>query len=133
MNKHKVTQAIRLGWHMEAARLQVIEAIEWDELAYAGTKWGYGLAYLKQVFPDPQDWMPLERSRAFWGWWKLQWYRREQTWLDHYRANPDHAPFATVGERGFSWLAMHKIEDLVESTELTDSWCRDLVPALKVA
>ena len=152
MKTIKVTQADKIGWFRAAAILQIMDMLEWDEAMYAGMVYRLGVEYLNRMFPKADDCKLLEASNEFWGWWKLSWYIRDQEWLRQaeisrkrfmvVRSNGQLAvmnmlaiegynPFANAEAMRGSYQDMHDIEELVECMELDNSYCRDLVPALR--
>lgn len=122
----------------------------WDEAMYAGMVYGTGVKYLRLLFAKVSDRELMEASNQFWGWWKLQWYIREQDWLIMYEQHrtrflvsmpggevgvmntlivEGYDPFADREVMQHSYMQMHDVEELAECLE--DSYCRDLVPALR--
>lgn len=152
--KRKMTHAERITCYRLAAMHQVMGWLGWTELEYTSMIYRKGLEYLKRTMPYEEDQRKMMASNQYWGWWKLQWYVRDQAWLEaceqsrvrcqHVRLGEagqitvvevcslvnavSESPLKTqIGRRGI-YAKLHDITTIMEKLE--DSYCRDLVPML---
>ena len=78
----RITQADRKRWEMNFCMYRVMDLLEWDKGEYTWFKYECGLLYLYTLFRhDPYTMGQMERLASFWGWWKTEWYQREQEFL----------------------------------------------------
>ena len=67
---------------MRQTEYEVMELLEWDLMLYSMFKYECALKYLEVCMGgDVAAIRQLEECVAFWGWWRLHWYLREQEWL----------------------------------------------------
>ena len=68
---------------MTGSMLIVMALLEWTQEQYCGFQYESGVIYLRHYLNGSEpDIEIMERSDLFWGWWKLEWYKREGELLD---------------------------------------------------
>ena len=131
-----MTQAERVGCRMAASMYEVMGMVRWDRLQYCVFKYNAGMLYLAIYFQGDKGSIDImQRSSAFWGWWKVQWMAREQEWLKQWYAHDCYGRLP-VNMLASSYRMMNNARDLANvnmlpGAVLDDSYCRDLVPMLK--
>jgi hypothetical protein len=129
----KLTQAKRMQAYMDASMYQVMELLEWNLMKYCMFKYECGLAYLNAYLQgDPVSIDLLQRSAAYWGWWKLHWYIREKEYLQLCKMHGDKG----IHARRSMFMIVHNPNDLAHAVSpngkvLEDSYSKDLVPSLR--
>lgn len=152
--KNKLTHAQRITCYRLAAMYQVLQWLGWTELEYTSLMYRKGLEYLKRTMVYEEDQRKMMASNQYWGWWKLQWYVRDQGWLEacdlsrvrcqHVRVGVDGqvtvvevsslvnavsiSPLKSQLGRRNTYSQLHDITTIMDKLE--DSYCRDLVPML---
>lgn len=156
--KKGLTQAERLNIYRKALMHQVIELLKWTELEYCDHMNLMGLKYLDRMMPFADQRDMLAVSKEFWGWWKLQWYVREQEFVGwcnmatdgsglYVRSDgqmvellalalPKGTPVAmqhTLKGRNDEYLLRHDYRRLAADPDTEASYCRDFQLIIKAA
>lgn len=63
-------------------RLQVLNVLGWDELAYGEFQQEAGLNYLRHTYGAIPLIDDLPKHKAFWSWWVNHWMRRDRDFLE---------------------------------------------------
>ena len=139
-----MTHTDRIRCLRRATELQVMDLLEWDTLTYTMFKYECGLMYLTAYLKGDKDAIDqMQRSAIYWGWWKLHRMEREREFLDNCRKGHCHPrPFRQwvkgVHGRRANYKIIHNPDMLSQAMEprgivLENSYCANLVPALKLA
>lgn len=116
----KVTRIQERRNAADAAKKQVLDALEMDEYSYCKFMYDCGLTYLEHYIRNEIDVKRFERNRIFWNWWKIQWTIREEEFMT-YALKHD------ISFRHFLWDKLHDPLVLVQErtpngVTLGDSW-----------
>lgn len=84
--KKKLTNLQRNQAYMAAAKYQVMDYLGWDEEQLFMCQLVCGELYLMTLLErmevyDLKYFHTMRDSKVFWGWWKMQWYKRDSEWL----------------------------------------------------
>lgn len=125
---------------MAAATEQVMNWLDWCEWEYGQFKYDMAEAFLREyIGKDEHAIGQYMASKAFWGWWKLHWYAREQDFLSACdRAHlyyPDSA-LRRLKPRQVFYKILHKADYLGHNdndygAQLDESFSADLLPRMK--
>lgn len=149
----KFTQGDRINAMRQAAMLQVIDWLNWEEADYGMYMHRMGLLYLHTVFVSPADIEMLDNAREFWGWWKLMWLQRDIEFLVKCQhaawrverlnattagpvriknAHPSFPadPLHSVKGRQNWYLELHDGRGLANDPQMEQSYCVDLAARL---
>lgn len=141
---------------MAAAKLQIMELLGWSEEQYNHYQWEQGRKYIEVYLPEPGAAKAVRKTREYWNWWKLNWYRRDRAIMDSmqtievgekefvqnvyvregqintllYKAQP-----ITVAEMEADYREIHDGETLAKAENtfgeiLSRSFCNVLAPAI---
>jgi hypothetical protein len=128
--KKKMTQHDRLRAYMTATMHQVMKELGYAQHTYEIFQHDMGLAYLDAYLRGDSRSIWLVRTHMkYWGWWRANWYTREQEFLQTLGDMP-------LQVARWQWKKLHNPYELAKGLTpngqmLEDSYCRDLVPKLK--
>lgn len=78
----RITHLEKVRQENASIRLQVLNVLGWDELAYGEFQEEAGLNYLTHTYGPIPLIEDLPKHKAFWSWWVNHWVRRDREFLE---------------------------------------------------
>lgn len=77
------TQIEKIKQQAQSLKQQICQLLSWDELSFAEYQYETGIKYLRYYIPtDKWGQAMLIRDKIFWNWWKNQWVKRDEEFID---------------------------------------------------
>ena len=111
MKDNRITYITQRKTEISAIQAEICALLGWDEMHYSQFVYDNGLLFIQKYYRYDDLIQCVERSRAFWNWWKVIWWNTDENMMTFV------FPVGFSKQRAFElYCYLHNVDPLVNET-----------------